>query len=718
MTRRTDKSARARQDAEQEIARLAEEAERDRQRLAAALANMPIGLSMFDADKRLIVANAAYAEMYRLPAELIGPGTSLEAILDYRIGKEHFHGADPATFREDILALADRVETSRDLRRFPDGRIFSVIVRPLPGGGWVSTHEDVTAQYEAEQQIARLAEQAERERERLAAAIGNMPIGLSMFDADRRLIVANDRYAEMYSLPADFIRPGTPMQAILEERVRGENFPGGDAAAYLADLASVTEGRVARRDIRQYRDGRILSVIYQPMPEGGWVATHEDITDRRKAEAQIAHMARHDALTDLPNRVHFRERLQEALAHEAGDKAVAVVCLDLDHFKEVNDTLGHALGDKLLSAVASRLAGCVREEDTPARLGGDEFAVVQVGAEQPTGSSALAERIIEEMQAPFLVGGHQVVIGASVGIAVAPDDGNDAEQLLKNSDLALYRAKGDGRGVFRYFEPDMDARMQARRTLEMDLRKAVALGEFELHYQPVFRLETNEISGFEALLRWDRPGHGPVAPNVFIPVLEDTGLIVPVGEWVLKQACKAAKQWPDGVRVAVNLSATQFSNSQLPRAVVAALAESGLPATRLELEVTETVLLADTEGALAVLHQLKALGTHISMDDFGTGYSSLSYLQSFPFDKIKIDRRFVVDITTANNSLAIVRAVTGLSDSLGIQTTAEGVETSDQLDRIKAEGCSEAQGFLLGRPMPPQEATALFDRRHGGIAAA
>jgi diguanylate cyclase (GGDEF)-like protein len=438
------------------------------------------------------------------------------------------------------------------------------------------------------------------------------------------------------------------------------------------------------------------------------VATHEDVTERRRSEAKILYLAHHDALTDLPNRALFHEQLGQALCHAKPGEELAVLCLDIDHFKSVNDTLGHPFGDALLRTAADRLRACIRESDMIARLGGDEFAIVQVGGCQPTDATALATRLIEAISAPYDLEGHHVVVGMSVGIALAPDDGDDPHQLLKNADMALYRAKADGRGTYHFFEADMDARIQARRTLELDLRKAIQNGEFELFYQPFIEIRSGHISGFEALLRWRHPQRGMIAPTDFIPLAEETGLIVPIGDWVLRQACREAATWPSHVKVAVNLSAVQFRNKNLLATVIAGLATSGVDATRLEVEITESVLLHDSDATLAVLYQLCGLGVRISMDDFGTGYSSLSYLRKFPFDKIKIDRSFIHDMSDRHDSLAIVRAVTAMGAGLGMTTTAEGVETPEQLERLRLEGCTEAQGYLFSRPRPAAELHELL----------
>ena len=445
----------------------------------------------------------------------------------------------------------------------------------------------------------------------------------------------------------------------------------------------------------------------------------EHLEERKRLEAQLLHMARHDALTGLPNRVLFQEHLGQELARGGRrGEDLALLCIDLDLFKEVNDTLGHPIGDKLLKLVAERLRECARETDVVARLGGDEFAVVAVAAEQPRGAIVLAQRIIAALSSPFDLDGHQVVIGASIGIALAPGDSEQGEGLLKAADLALYRAKADGRGLYRLFEPEMDAKMQARRTLELDLRKALITNEFELFYQPVVNLALNEVCAFEALLRWNHPTRGMISPAEFISLAEETGTIVPLGEWVLRQACAEAVGWPDDLKVAVNISPAQFKSRGLALAVTSALAASGLRPSRLELEITESVLLQDSESVMETLHALKDLGVQISMDDFGTGYSSLSYLRSFPFDKIKIDQSFVRDMSGDNDSVAIVRAVAGLGRNLGMSTTAEGVETDQQLEHLRDEGCSEVQGYLFSRPLPASELLPLLDQLRRRMASA
>jgi diguanylate cyclase (GGDEF)-like protein len=460
-----------------------------------------------------------------------------------------------------------------------------------------------------------------------------------------------------------------------------------------------------------------MLITNKRMSGGGWVVTHEDITERRQAEARISHMALHDALTNLPNRLFFRQEVETRLAHLGRDRTFAVLCLDLDHFKNVNDTLGHPLGDKLLCQVSERLSGCLREGDSVARLGGDEFAILQNDLAPAADTTALLTRIIEVIGAPFDLDGHHVVIGASIGVAVAPTDAKDPDQLLKSADMALYRAKVDGRGTYRFFEREMDARMQARRALELDLRRAIVSGEFELYYQPLVDLVSEQICCFEALIRWNHPERGLILPAEFISLAEETALIVPIGEWVLRRACEEAARWPGAVRLAVNLSPVQFKTPGLCQTVVSALACSGLASDRLQLEITESVLLLNSESTLDTLHQLRGLGVRISMDDFGTGYSSLSYLRSFPFDKIKIDRSFVHDLSSNKDSRAIIRAVVGLGSSLGMSTTAEGIETREELDFMKRQGCTEAQGYFFSKPCPAEDARALLAKQAAATKA-
>jgi diguanylate cyclase (GGDEF)-like protein/PAS domain S-box-containing protein len=550
------------------------------------------------------------------------------------------------------------------------------------------------------------------QNERFDAAIANIPQGLAMFDAHERLVVCNRRYAEIYGFSPDLIKPGVTQREVLEHQITRGTYAGVDPRGYLQERVEIARALRPSDTVLELNDGRYVAVTHRPMPRGGWVSTHEDITERKRSEEQIAHMARHDVLTDLPNRAFLREEMDGALKRiRRCGESLALLYLDLDRFKIVNDTLGHAAGDALLKVVGQRLLGCARTTDTVARIGGDEFAVLQVAVGEPREVSAFAERVIEELCKPYALEGQQVVIGVSIGITFAPADAADPDSLLRNADLALYRAKTEGKGRCCFFEAAMKAQMQARRALERDLRDAFRNGEFELFYQPLVSSADGEISGLEALIRWNHPQRGVVLPNEFIEIAEDIGLIGPLGEWVIRQACREAAQWPGEIPVAVNLSSDQFNKgSNVVQVVMNALASSGLAPHRLELEITESLLLKENENTLNKLGQLRALGVRIALDDFGTGYSSLSYLRAFPFDKIKIDQSFVREMVSREDCSAIVRAVTGLAKTLGMTTVAEGVETQEQLECIRAEGCTQAQGYLFSEPKPFREIAHLVEK--------
>ena len=679
-----------------------------------AINNLSLGLVIFDSRREVVFCNQRYAELYGFTSEQIKPGTPLSELIRHRLSLGLRVLSRPDEYIRERVANA--VIPGTTVHEFADGRIISYTVYPMPDGGGMATHEDITEREELSARLKRQVElgRAHEENLRLAnlqfdRAINNMSQGLCFFDASHRLIVCNDRYLDMYGLQPDRVGPGTPLTEIVDMRFEAGSFPAMSKDEYIEWRNKVAISPEPTDSIVELRNGRTIKIRHRPMPDGGWVATHEDITEQRRSEVKIEYMAHHDALTDLANRVLLNERLEQALGRRIHrEQAVAVHHLDLDQFKAVNDTFGHHAGDKLLKIVADRLRALVRETDTIARMGGDEFVIVQAPITDPAEATALAQRIIGSISEPFDIDGHQAMIGASIGIAVGPGDGLIPDKLLRNADLALYRAKGDGRGTFRFFETAMDHQMQTRRIMEQDLRKALPSGEFELYYQPVVNLANNDISGFEALIRWNHPRQGLVAPASFIPLAEEIGFIVPMGEWVIRQACATAAGWPEDIRVAVNISAAQFRSPGLMQVIVGALAASGLQPTRLEIEITETVLLHNREATLAVLHQLRSLGVRIAMDDFGTGYSSLTYLQCFPFDKIKIDRSFVKNITDNVGSLNIVRAVAALANGMGMTTTAEGVETREQRDRIASEGCTEMQGYLFSRPLPASEIERLY----------
>ena len=535
---------------------------------------------------------------------------------------------------------------------------------------------------------------------KLEAALENMNQGLCLFDSNDRLVVANRRFAELFGAP----ELGASAAAVLN-------------SSGLVGLMKLSQADTAAVFSCSLPDGRNIAVTQRPVRAGGWVATYEDTTERRAAEARLTHMAQHDQLTGLANRAVFQEHMRQVLGHaQAGhaqaDSAVAVLCLDLDRFKAVNDALGHAAGDTVLRTVAQRLRECTRDTDLIVRIGGDEFVIVQAAANQPAAATALAHRLVAALSQPVDLDQQQVVIGTSIGVAVSEAASDTAETLLRAADIALYRAKADGRGTIHFFEAAMDVLVQARRKLELELRNALVLKQFELFYQPLVNAEQGGIEGFEALVRWRHPDRGLVSPTAFIPVAEEIGLIGPLGEWVISKACFDAAKWPGSLKVAVNLSPAQFRHRSIAEHVQAALELSGLPAGRLELEITESVLLQDDADVMKTLFALRALGVRISMDDFGTGYSSLSYLRRFPFDKIKIDQSFVQGMVKHEDCRAIVRAVIGLGQSLKIAVNAEGVETAEQWDALRAEGCDQVQGFLFSKPRPGADVLGML-AEHG-----
>ncbi|HEY4922228.1 MAG TPA: EAL domain-containing protein [Xanthobacteraceae bacterium] len=671
------------------------EARRAHARLRDAIDILPQGIVFLDAQGRYILWNKQYADIYRRSADLFEPGARLQDTL--RIGVAR--GDYPEAIGREEEWIAERLErlynpSGRHEQRLSDGRCVLIEERRTSDGGVIGLRVDITELKQREASFRLLFD-------------GNpVPMFVYALD-DHRLLAVNAAAVEHYGYERD---------RMLGMRLEDINDPSETAGAPHVDATSADE-QAGRTWKHRKADGRAIDVaVFASLLtyEGRAAALIAaiDITERKRAEARVAFMAHHDALTALPNRVLLRLRMEEMLGRLPRDgRQVAALCIDLDNFKSVNDTLGHSLGDMLLQHVADRLRGAVQDQDTVARLGGDEFAILQADVAQPEEASALAARLLEVVSEPYHLDGHLVALGASIGIALAPHDGADPDRLLKNADMALYRAKADGKNAFRFFEAEMDARVQARRRLELDLRTALTAGTLEVHYQPLIDLPTGEISGVEALLRWPHSERGMIPPAEFIPVAEETGLIGVVGAFVLRRACTAAANWPEHIKVAVNLSPLQFRTGSLLATVQEALALSGLAPKRLELEITETLLLEKSDHVLATLHALRALGVRISMDDFGTGYSSLSYLRSFPFDKIKIDRSFVRELDANADSQAIVRAIVSLGASLGITITAEGVESESDLARLKAEGCNEGQGYLFSQARPQAEITAMLGNR-------
>ena len=664
-------------------------------RLAEALEGSHDGIIVVDADLRIALANSQAANFLGVPNAVLAPGTPITQLTGV--------SRSSRKFLLELMGLEGRAEESR----LSDGRWLRVSRSWTRDGGFIALCSDISTQKDQEAAL-------KATNLRLDAALENMSQGLCLFGADQTLHVVNRRFCEIFGVRTDAVRPGMTLQGVIAVLAREGNFPGRKAEDVYEDEARVLASRSRAIRSSEIGGGRIIGIATETLTDGGWLITYEDVTERRQAEEQIAFMARHDALTGLPNRVLFAERIEEAIALSKRGRVSAVHCLDLDHFKNVNDTLGHPIGDSLLRIVAERLQNCVRSIDTVARLGGDEFAVVQCGIETPEEAVSLANRMVDRLSQPFEIEGHNMSVGVSIGISLAPEDGDNHGKLLKNADVALYRAKEDGRGTWRFFEAEMDSRLQARRELEMDLRKALEGNQFEIYYQPQFDLRLDRISGFEALVRWQHPMRGLIAPTEFIPIAEEIGLIRDLGAWVLRTACIETSRWPAPLRVAVNVSAAQLRNADFCTTVADALAVSGLEPNRLELEVTETVIFSNSVVARDLMHQIRALGVQLAMDDFGTGYSSLTSLRSFPFDKIKIDRSFVQDLCSNPSSEPVVRAVIVLGQGLGVRVTAEGVETAEQLARLRMESCSEVQGYLISPPRPASEIPQMLGRWNAG----
>ena len=671
------------------------EARKSHERLREAIDILPQGIVFLDADGRYILWNRKYAEIYNRSSDLFKPGARLQDTI--RIGVERGDypeavGREEEWIKERLARLYQPGE--RHEQTLADGRVVLIEERLTEDGGIIGLRVDITELKEREASF------------RLLFDSNPVPMIVCALD-DERILGVNDAAVEHYGY----------------SRAEFEKLTIRSVQAFESELPWTGDRSSDEQTARTWKhvraDGTLIDLaiysrqlVYNDQP--AVLLALMDITERKRAEARLAFMAQHDGLTGLPNRTLLRQQMEEILLHtRRSAEKVAVLVLGLDNFKGVNDTLGHAIGDKLLRGVAKRLRSTLREEDTLARLNSDEFAIIQSGLTRPEDAVLLSRRLLEAIGDPYLLDGHSVVIGASIGIAMSPGDGDESEKLLKSADMALSRAKKDSRGTFAFFEAGMDARAQSRRRTEIDLRAAIQNDVLRPYYQPLVDLATGRITGFEALVRWPHPERGMISPAEFIPVAEETGLINALGGLMLRRACMDAAQWPDDVRVAVNLSPLQFRVGNLLSLVMDALKQSGLPARRLELEITETLLLEKSSQVLATLHALRALGVRISMDDFGTGYSSLSYLRSFPFDKIKIDRSFVSDLGANRDAQAIVRSIISLGVGLGVTITAEGVETEAELSCLRAEGCHEGQGFLFSRARPNNEIVALLHAQCG-----
>jgi diguanylate cyclase (GGDEF)-like protein len=570
--------------------------------------------------------------------------------------------------------------------------------------GQASVDEVARLQSTIEQQLGALLrrnEKLEQLNSCFEAALNHMGRGLSMFDGEQRLVMCNKAYADIYILPAALTRPGVPLMDILRyhsHRIRGEELSKEAAFEWVKDHVARLQQAGHREEIQSLPDGRVIRVTYQPLADGGWVDMQEDITAQRQSDEKIEWLAHHDTLTEIPNRFHFRERLEQQFETYDPRQGFALLWMDLDRFKEINDRLGHQIGDGLLKSVAERLRSSLRAGDVVGRLGGDEFAILQVGVDREDLADNLARRVLQNIRRTHEVQGHRLDIDASIGIALAPQHGQDPEQLFACADMALYQAKSLGRGIHAVYSPGAVTEPAAN-PLRAELQEALNRDELVLHYQPIVDLREGRVSSFEALMRWNNPSRGMIPPSEFIPIAEESRLIVRMGSWALRQACLDAKEWPEHMKVAVNLSAVQIECGDIYETVLEVLEETGLPAQRLQLEITETVLMRDQARTQDVLRKLHDMGVLISLDDFGTCFATLNYLRSFPFKKLKIDRSFVRDIPEHHDCVAIVKSVADLARELNMRSVAEGVETAASLIAVRNAGYDEAQGFYFSPPV-------------------
>jgi diguanylate cyclase (GGDEF)-like protein/PAS domain S-box-containing protein len=684
--------------------------ESEKQRLDTALNNMTQGLVLYDPSARIVTFNQRYIDMYSLSTDVVKPGCHYYELIQHRKDTGSYDG-DVRAFCDPIMRDVAQGKVNRCIMECRDGRAFEVINKPLARGGWVATIEDITERRKLEQE-------RDRNYAFLREIIDHIPTQITVKDAiDHRYVLVNSVAETQFGLSRDDIVGKSVSELFPEEHAK--IITGEDDRALqskeglfidehlwqtkLFGPRFITSKRIAIRDSAG-EPRYLINVV-------------EDVTERRRADEKIAHLAHYDALTDLPNRVLFREQIERELRKANQGEQFALLYIDIDEFKGINDSLGHHVGDELLKTVATRIRGCIKPGDLIARLGGDEFAVIQTAIGSTAEVENFVARVYEAIRQPCQCLGHQLSTDASIGIALAPRDGTELDQLIKHADLAMYAAKAGGRRIHRFFESAMDASAKARLTMEQDLRQALVDGSFEIHYQPLVDLRRDEVTGCEALLRWRHPERGMISPAEFIPVAEDTGLINELGDWVLRTACAEAATWPDHIRLAVNVSPVQLKCQTLALKIAGALAATGLKASRLELEITEAVLIRDDEAALAILHQLRAVGVRIALDDFGTGFSSLSYLKRFPFDKIKIDRCFVSDISETDGSSSIVQAVVNIAAALHMTTTAEGVETEAQRELLRRLGCNEMQGYLFSAPKPAAQVRPLFGIVHAKATA-
>ncbi|PCI03983.1 MAG: hypothetical protein COB78_06445 [Hyphomicrobiales bacterium] len=663
-------------------------------RLDTALSIMHQGFCIFDDDGKITLSNDRFATIYNLSPEQLKPGTKIDEIVDIRIKNGCHVGSDALEYRRIMGGVKSNPTYTPRTYQLNDGRYVEICDLKMEGNGWFTIHEDITERVLSKNELT-------HRNERLDAALETMLQGLCMFDADEKIVVSNDQYAEIYGISPDQIQPGTYLQDILELRIQNGTYGGESAEEYRQERTNQAKSKKTGIKIHRLIDGRYIEIRDHPMANGGWLSIHEDVTVRHESEKKIKYLANFDALTGLPNRTQIQEKLKAAIHRSLkNDTQMALLYIDLDGFKEVNDTLGHPVGDKVLLEVGSRIKQSLSKTGIAGRLSGDEFIVVVKEFDDPCELRLLGDKICSALSAPIQIDHDIIEISASIGISVGPPENGDVEKIVQFSDLALYQAKADGGNSYRFFEYSMYARAKERQQMASDLSSAIKNNELLLHYQPQVDLSSGKIIGYEALVRWQHGTLGLISPLQFICLAEETGQIKEIGEWVLRTACEYAVSWPNREKISVNLSTVQFKRQNIAEMVKNILQETGLEAWRLELEITESVLIQNPDSVVAELQILTDMGISIAIDDFGTGFSSLSYLATLPFNKIKIDKSFIDDLCTDSEITAIVGMTIGLGNSLGKIVTAEGIETRRQHEMLRVAGCNQGQGYFYGRPLP------------------
>jgi len=704
---------------EELIERRSNELLQQNMRFDAAVNNMSHALAQFDKDNKLIICNQPYINLYKLPENLAKPGTSFWDILDHDAQFDRVSIADKKQRFEILSEVLKAAQATKGPITMLNGQIIFISFQPMKDGGWLTIHEDITEQHQKEELIEHRSNELLQQNMRFDAAVNNMSHGLAMFDKDHNLVICNQPYAILYDLPKELSRSGANFWDILDHGAKTNMISIANKKQRFEILNKVIKDHKPITEPVTMLNGQIIFINHQPLDDGGWLTTHEDITEQHKSEELIRYLARHDGLTDLSNRRNFHEIMEKnqnnfTKENTKDPQIMAVLSIDLDRFKPINDNFGHDAGDEVIKEVGRRILLHVGLNGSVARLGGDEFAALIGPVSSYIEIEKIADKITQAILKPIKWDGIELNITASIGISTSPNDGQDTQSLMKNSDLALYYAKKQLGGSYCFFEEEMDAKRKKRQIIENGLRQALEKNELTLHYQPLVCMETNKITACEALMRWESEEHN-FSPFDFIPVAEETGLIRDMGNWALQEACLTAAKWQNNERIAVNVSLVQFKNNNLVAQVADALIVSGLDADRLELEITESLFLENSEHNLKILHDLKSLGVKIALDDFGTGYSSLSYLRSFPFDKLKIDRSFICCLEEKAENIAIVKAIVDISQSMGMTTVAEGVETQKELDAVRSQGCDQVQGYLFSPPLPKKAINEMLIKPMGEI---